>query len=68
MKYVKLLKYLENLNYVYLYLESAPANESRFGRLIQGSRFIAYSPYDPDIKNLIIKDSENKRKGKLIER
>ena len=54
MKLVKLLKYLESENYLYLYQESEPENTSRFGQLIQSSPYITYQIYDPDIKKLLI--------------
>lgn len=54
MKLVKLLKYLESENYLYLYQESAPNNTSRFGQLIQSNPYISYQIYDPDIKRLLI--------------
>lgn len=54
MKLVKLLKYLESENYLYLYQESGPNNTSRFGQLIQGNPYICYQIYDPDIKKLLI--------------
>lgn len=54
MKLVKLLKYLESENYLYLYQESAPNNASRFGQLIDGNPYISYEIYDPDIKRLLI--------------
>lgn len=54
MKLVKLLKYLEGENYLYLYQESEPENTSRFGQLIQSNPYITYQIYDPDIKKLLI--------------
>jgi hypothetical protein len=54
MKLVKLLKYLEGKNYLYLYQESEPENTSRFGQLIKSNPYIAYQIYDPDIKKLLI--------------
>jgi hypothetical protein len=54
MRYVKLLKYLESINYLYLYQESAPENESRFGRLIKDNPYIGFSPYDPEVRKLVI--------------
>jgi len=54
MKLVKLLKYLEKENYLYLYQESKPDDNFRFGRLIQNSPCIIFQLYDPDIKKLLI--------------
>ena len=54
MKLVKLLKYLEKENYLYLYQESEPENTSRFGQLIMENSFVSYQIYDPDIKKLLI--------------
>jgi len=57
MKLVKLLKYLEEENYLYLYQESSPQNNSRFGQLTTNNPFISYQIYDPEISRLLLECS-----------
>jgi len=54
MKFVKLLKYLEEKNFLYLYQESPLQNTSRFGQLVVGNPFFTSSLHDPEIKRLLL--------------
>jgi hypothetical protein len=53
MRFIKLLKYLEENNYLYLYQETESPIELRFGQLIRNNAFIVYQIHDPEIKNLL---------------
>jgi len=57
MKFVKLLQYFEEKNYLYLYQESNPQPITRFGRLIRGHVPISYRLYDPEITRLLLEYS-----------
>ena len=54
LRFIKLLKYLEENNYLNFYLEIEDPNDARFGGLLRNNSFIVYKIHDQEFKNLLI--------------
>lgn len=58
MRFVTLLKYLQKLEYIYLYQQgNIPTQPTRFGQLVQGSTPVTYNISDPIIIDFLLQYS-----------